>query len=501
MRTVIFPVNNKGGVGKTSVLVDLVAMLGQRHRVGAIDVDRQANFAGTLMDTEELAWLPLDDYDPYEVRDVSLTDEREFIFVDSYGKLTIDVQPTRADVVAFPIGTLYERPDKIGSLDRILNGDMADDAFIVVDLPPIPHPGTILKETLVPILELAGDVNLIPLIISTPDHNIIGNGLKEIEDVIEYLIRNGVEGDSIHPLSVVNKMPFRTVVEDGRVMTTHELSYKYAEKLRELGMLHIPETEGLSPTHTASHLKDKFDYRGRRYRAIYLPATEVVDGSYALFYDREPNIGMFPHLVDLVEGHGYHMLEESFAASLYREGMKRFVNFVTSRSESRPVKNYTKRDKKYDVSEIQAEAIKELQRALSDYYFEGVPEYSGLDWASYIQEGNGSSHSISFLYPATIGVGELVDVLMDTEKELLPEMPQYKTRDEIIERMGAETFSGYGIKLGQFLKIGADKARYEREFYELEFTSLNIMRREGLDLPQYWDQVQVFLRHLNNAVS
>jgi len=153
-KNIVIPINNKGGVGKTSILADLSAALAQRFKVGIIDFDDQASLVGTLTG-EDLACRSLDESD-LKVRHSILTPSTRFMFQDNFGRLIIDVNETTAKLVAFPPGMLYDHPEKRQRLEEIVCREMAEETFLMIDLPPIPHPGMILDYTIMPIVESLG---------------------------------------------------------------------------------------------------------------------------------------------------------------------------------------------------------------------------------------------------------------------------------------------------------------------------------------------------------
>jgi chromosome partitioning protein len=171
-KAIVFPVNNKGGVGKTSLLVDLAASIAQRNSVGLIDTDHQASMAGTFLGHKELTCLSLDDYLAVEPCEVTLLPEVSLGFLSAIASMRLDIQATKAKLGVFPVGILYERPRRRARLERILNRDFSDREVIMVDLPPIPHPAMVLDYSIMPIVNILrrvnlDEVNLFPLIVST----------------------------------------------------------------------------------------------------------------------------------------------------------------------------------------------------------------------------------------------------------------------------------------------------------------------------------------------
>ena len=152
-KSIIFPVNNKGGVGKTSILTDLSSTLAQRHSVGIIDTDHQASLAGTLCD-EDLSCRELPYYEELRVRDIILMKSTNFNFNNGLARMGLDVNETKAKLGVFPLGLLYDSPEKKDKLETIINQEMVDVSFLAIDLPPISHPSLVLDYTIMPIVEM-----------------------------------------------------------------------------------------------------------------------------------------------------------------------------------------------------------------------------------------------------------------------------------------------------------------------------------------------------------
>lgn len=377
----VFPVNNKGGVGKTSVLADLGSALAQRYSLGVLDFDDQASLAGTLLrvrkseahiqefgEEEEDGSRPdfvCKDLEAYDlaVHDVELNPARDFTYSDILSRLTIRVAPTRAKVCVFPAGMIYEDSEKKEKLEAIVKQGMKRPTFVAADLPPIPHPGMIFDYTIQPLIDsFAGDVRLFPLIIATPDHNVIDIALRGYAKIARYFQEKGVPADRIHPMFVLNKAPLQE--KDGKVTTSFDESI--GRKLGKLGIIHFSEFTGSG----INCIKRSFDYDGTRYRSVVFPHfDDVQEGCFSLMFNQELSLAQYPHLVDMVNSHKYPINEQMDARRrVFMYSLRELVNFISAKSEEQPTKNYTKSKEFYDIHRMNNETVDDLRRVIEDYY-------------------------------------------------------------------------------------------------------------------------------------
>ena len=444
----IFPMNNKGGVGKTSILTDLCSALAQRHRVGILDFDDQASLASTLLgirkpdeydeieedemqgeeDKLDFVCRDLEDYD-LAVHNVVLNPAREFAYSDILSRLDIRVAPTRAHVCVFPAGITYEHPEKRTELETIVRERMKMPTFVAADLPPIPHPGMILDYTIQPLVDaFSGDVRLFPIIIATPDHNVIDIALRGYAKIARYFQEKGVPKERVHPLFVLNKVPLQE--REGKVTTQFDESIE--RKLGELGIIYVSKETRSG----INRIKHSFDYQGVRYRSVVFPRFEDIrEGCFSLMFNQELSLAQYPHLVDMVKAHKYPGVEETDPRRrVFMYSLREAVNFITAKSEEKPTKNYTKKREVYDLKRMESETARELQEFIETYYRTGKLDYTEnvAKW-----QWGCSSAGEWFGIPKTMSKEGMIEIIYRTCRELHPSSET--TKEEIGKAFEKET--------------------------------------------------------------
>lgn len=498
-RNIIFPVNNKGGVGKTSVLTDLCAALAQRHRVGIIDFDDQASLAGTLL-KRDVACRRLDEYG-LNVGDVVLTPPTQFVFSRPLERLTLDVAATRAKVTVFPTGLLYDHPERKARLDEIVGREMADASFIAVDLPPIPHPGMVLDYTVTPMIHaLGGDVRLFPLIVATPDHNVIDIALRGFAKIAAYFEAKGVPAKQVHPIFVMNKVPIYIPLEGSAARL--ELHHTLIDKLKALGVVY-QGGHGSSIPHIG-RINHHFDYEGRRYRSVVFPLLDCVqDGTFSLFHGRRLQLAQYPHLVDLVQGYHFPVPEDRESESkFYRYGLQQLVAYVVGKSGARPRKNYVKQLTRFDAASVTSDIVDQLRSVLEAYYRRDQEDVEAPPLVT-ISPG-GSSDYQWYSLPPSLSVEQMAGVLYRTQREINPLSDA--TVDDLYETLS--TRDEYGIGQEAFVRDreGREIVGFASDSRSLASMKLIVPRKNGRmayawqerNVDDYLSQMEVFLRHLTH---
>ncbi|GEM_PF-6740041 len=497
----IFPVNNKGGVGKTSVLADLSAALAQRHTVGIIDFDDQASLVGTFTG-EDVACKPLDE-STLEVRTVQLVPSTHFIFSNPLQRLTLDVQPTRAQMTVFPAGLLYDHPERKDRLEDILRREMADVTFFALDLPPIPHPGMILDYTLLPVIEGLshnGSPHLFPLIVATPDHNVIDIALRGYEKIVDYLHAKGVPTSHIHPIFVLNKVPLQG--EENREMlqyTTFQAGV--AEKLATLGILYITDLGGVS---RINHINRHFDYNGERFRSVVFPMLEGIhEGHYSLFFGHELQLFQYPHLVDVALDHDFLLSEQLSMTGhdkVYMHSLHQLVNYIAATAQARPRKNYVKRLKVFDRQSVTSNVVEDLRRTLEACYQED-DEQRCIGFVT--KPGGGSSEHVWYNLPKSLTVPQMAEVLCRTQRELVPSSDI--TQAAIREQLDAQDKYSFDREFAIRNRLGASIISVEYHTLDPTKMQVAVLRKNGHDwkacgmtVDTYRRDIDVFLRHMAN---
>ncbi|MBS3128323.1 AAA family ATPase [Candidatus Woesearchaeota archaeon] len=493
-KNIIFPLNNKGGVGKTSVLVDLVSALAQRHNVGVIDFDDQASLGGTLLGNVR----PTDGYD-FAVSDVILTPATQFAFLDQFHRLGIDVEPSQAHVAVFPPGTLYDHPEKRNQLEQILT-TMLDDVFFAVDLPPVPHPSMIFDYTLAPVIDIFGkDVRLFPLLVATPDHNTIDIALRGFSKAVAYFESQGVPSERIHPIFVLNKL--HVEARDG--YSSGLLDARFVKKLLQLGILYKPDHSD-SGRLNFRDIQRSFVYEGRRFRSVVFPhMTTVQDGKFSLLHGNRLQLYQYPHLIDLVQDEGFQTPEQGLVHErVYMYALQRLLNYIAGHSGVKPRKNYVKRKTVFDITKVQSACVAELREILASFYRNDDPiETEHVKFAP-----GCDSASINYIIPNALSLDRLVEVVCDTQHLLIPSPPFPIDREEIKKTLETrdsyefyETVKVHDEQFCPFLEIGYARGRTDQ--LQIQFPRKNPqLNGSPFSVDSYLTKIDLFLRTLDYAL-
>lgn len=498
-KNIIFPINNKGGVGKTSILTDLSSTLAQRHPVGIIDTDHQASLAGTLLNNENLSSRELSYYDNMGVYDLTLMGKASFNFNNNLSSMGLYVDETKAKLAVFPLGLLHDLPEKKNKLETIINQEMKEASFLSVDLPPIPHPSMILDYTIMPIVEiLQKDVNLFPLLVSTPEHNVIDICLRQYQFIEKYFKDKGIPKENIFPISVLNKVPLQKKIEGKKIVIYADIDSDITKKLGGMGIIYVDEFghSGIN------HFNKGFEYRGRKFRSVAFPFLDYIkDKRFSLLWGEKPNLYHYPHLVDLAKGNKFEV--ESFGKpieSVYLYALRELVNYIQAKSGEKPQKNYIKKKVNFDLKKVTSEAVKELECALKKYYIEKIKDFKGV----YINLALGCSSDYEMIaIPKSISVEQLADAIVKTQKKLRPsssimhkEVLESLCWDGNVMKLPAE----YELKDENGTKI-LNVSYYWKNVIVMGFLSAPWDSRynQDLDINKYLGKINIFLNELDKA--
>ncbi|MDO8643254.1 MAG: AAA family ATPase [Candidatus Woesearchaeota archaeon] len=513
VKNIIFPVNNKGGVGKTSVLADLCSALAQRYSVGIVDFDDQASLARTLQGTDN-ACRDIGEQD-IVVADVELAPATTFGFSDALKRVQLDVAATHARMAVIPPGLTYEFPERKADLEAVVREEMHDAAFIAVDLPPIPHPGMIFDYTILPLMKGAGEegVRLFPLIVATPDHNVIDIALRGFAKIAKYFESHGVRADNIHPLFVLNKVPIdeqknEVGDEDGvpkQRITYAEFDRGFSAKLGEMGMLYVSPSWNRSQL---NHVNRSFTYNGRRYRSVVFPLVDVIDGSFSLFHGKKLRLAEYPHLVDLVASHNFPIPNEDGAQErVYRYGLQQMVNFIAAYADVRPHKNYVRKKAVFDTTRVTNAVVDDLRTVLKQYY-----EHEGKEYFYPVTElvtapNGGSSEEVWWNIPKSVSLRQLAKVLLKAQQECDPSrkgtVADIETMLDRKDSWGQTDEAWYVTDSQGEQIVGVSYYTYDPLKIQLAFRRKNMDPRDGepVNPETYLPKVEMVLRNLARAME
>lgn len=128
MRRVIAVANQKGGVGKTTTVVNLGAALAvMGYRVVVVDLDSQGALSASF------------GYNPYQVRpaitDLLLDPTMSLSSILRGGRERLDVAPASADLLSAEY-KLLKQPDRTNRLRNAIEASQDDFDFVLIDTPP-----------------------------------------------------------------------------------------------------------------------------------------------------------------------------------------------------------------------------------------------------------------------------------------------------------------------------------------------------------------------------
>src|SRR3989338_1171659 len=368
-KSLIFPINNKGGVGKTSLLIDLMTMLSTNYGVGLIDTDHQATLFGAATGDYSQGNHDMEFYEDLETKVVELRQGKEFRFAEGSKRMYVGLQPAIAPVALFPVGMMYENPSSREKLENIVTKDMARADVLGVDLPPIPHAGLILDHSITPIARALGNgTELFPLIVATPEKNTVEIGLREYISIKKYLLSKGIPENNIHPIVIMNKVLVN--FGDNRVWF-QGLDFDDRDKLSDLGITYDPGHKSPDRDVNFVRFNSSFKFEGNTYRVTCMPFIEGLrKGGYCLLKGSNPELFTLPKLYRAVmdSGFTYAFKDTNEVARIYSQEMDRLCSFVKAHSSTKPRKNYSIAKSSRRVDKVYSSLVADIKSGLQDVY-------------------------------------------------------------------------------------------------------------------------------------
>ncbi len=410
-KSIIFPANNKGGVGKTSLLIDLARMLSADYRVALIDTDGQGTFYETLTRKSTGGF-----YSGLETSVANIHHGANFRFSQGARKLKVKIKPAHAPAAIIPVGMLYESPERKAELEEIIRGTMADSGIILMDLPPIPHAALILDYSLKPLLEtLDFQAVLFPVIVTTPEKNTLDIGLRGYEMIRNYLSSIGIRDCQVHPIVVANKV-MGSVHQNKMSFST--LDSDDAEKLAKIGIIYYAKNGFFE-------FKRSFEYDSQRYRAIWLPFIEGLrHGQFGLINSDTIELFHFPQVSRQVADKmfGFAVYKKGGVMEIiYAEQMGRICNYISAHSRQPFNRSFSVEKYERDTPAAKTEIVRDIRRSLLDVY-ESVHDFGmitgGAYRSKYVVIMNTTKGNISIGLLQDIPKETLALAIAETEREL-----------------------------------------------------------------------------------
>ncbi len=504
VKNIIFPINNKGGVGKTSILTDLVAMLAQRYRVGVVDMDAQGSLEGTLFGGQSPEPRGSGEYDSNAL-DAIIMPKAEFTIKDPLKEIRFKVGEARVKVGRFPVGVLYHDAGKKQDLSSLVNGSMGQPDFIAVDLPPIPDAGLILDHSIKPLIEvLGGDVNLFPIVVTTPDHNVINIGFQGFKELATYLKSLGIPDEKIHPLSILNKFPMEKDFGEG-LYNASRLPKSLWKRIEGVGM-----GDKLGIAGRPRNFKKRFDKDGYRFLSVFLPMMpEVRDGCFSLFYGRKPSITQYPYLATVAAKNGLPGSQRKTLEAYYLFAMNHLFNnmveIANGQGRLKARRNFSYVVENYDRKELLNQSVSEIL-GLSDLYYETGQLPDKKTRVVELPSRQDYQDGIHLSMPNVVTIEQMAGVLHETGKELGVYVQGAEDIAELLE-FGAKYAleDGEASRVNMSLPLQVASVRYDKhEPKRIELTIARkdhpcLAKREAVEAQS--DRVDTFFLKLQDCIK
>lgn len=501
-KSLVFPVNNKGGVGKTSLSVDLVTILSVDYNVGVIDMDNQGTLYGTFTGDYTLGNQDTSAYSALETRIVELHGGARFNFAQGSKRMKIRVHPGIAPVALFPVGMIEDYPESVRHLHSIVNRDMSLADIILVDLPPVPHPKTILKQTLMPAIEALEKVDLFPLIVTTPEKNTIDIGLRGYALIHSYLISQGVPEHRIHPIVVINKVSIGT--NQGRLVFG-SIDENDRAKLRDLKIIYDASTQ--YPGCQYFDFRRRFKFNGRVYRVVWMPFIEGLrGGDFNLFKGKELQLFNLPRLYDQVRDGGYDTSSHptNDVQRAYSEQMDDLCSFIRKYSSRHAKRNYSVNKNYRPKADARSTLVRQIRTGLQDVYQiwdSGTPitQTNCLYSIGDIRIRHRPNSDLSLWIPeAQIPLEPLARAIAKAETDLgLTSWDSgWKAGDVDKILTGLRSKDHYSAYENELLNITADPGGHNIMYINLKFNDFR-----DLNPKRQLDYFHTFLAHLDTELS
>ncbi|MBR9691771.1 ParA family protein [Candidatus Woesearchaeota archaeon] len=504
-KAIIFPVNNKGGVGKTSILTDIIAALSRGYATGVIDFDLQASMAGTLIRDLSIGNRRLEFYDELEVQKVLLQEGTTLVFSDPMRRLRLEVQPSETNLAVFPVGMLYNNPDCRKKLEGIIQDDFGSVDVIGMDLPPVPDPALIFDYSLKPVVEISGDATLFPIVVATTEHNSLQIGLDQFTGVYDYLLSLGVEEEKINPILMINKVRAEW---NNDIKAFSRIEERDIEKLEAFGLMN----------EYGSKIVEELKREGITYHVAWLPYfphldSERADGRFSFYFGTAPKIFHFPEIYDLLDREGYlkndltDVEEKLFVAQIHS-----LSNFLCSKFKPASTTFYSQNLERKNVAEVQSRLIESMKESREKVFTEWAENPNSKNYQAW-ETNEITAKSWGYKYkhyqidiPGTaIPVEVMIQAIYNTSEEIYTisgrqHDPDYKERLTKILTEGDTSSLKYAGLHNLSVKFDGegDSSTWEIEVKLKKESSYEQTINERFPVDKTMD---FFLRNLNDALS
>lgn len=282
-----FGLNNKGGVGKTSVMVDLAIHLARYGPTLFVDADLQQTGYHVLTGQEQ-GWCDISYYP--STRPVAISPLEANLFVEGNNNRTylIEVDKTTIDVWGLPVRSWNCEKDE--TIKAALQSGTYK--YVIIDLPPLISPELVLEATLLPCVEgfsREEHLSLYPVVVSDFSAPVREIGQKVLAYSLSFLRDKRYE--SVFPVEIINRVPADLFVYQklGEVRKKLMLKQIYRRRLSE---------QQFNPDQSLQIKNEYVIFCGNDVLRLYLPQM-TGNKHFTLYPDKQDLTFFFPEIANL----------------------------------------------------------------------------------------------------------------------------------------------------------------------------------------------------------